>query len=994
MARFIYLSIPFFFIAFTTLAQPKLPLVPRRTAVRAGQSVAAASDLANLVPRVTPQSPNLAAFERYGEHPVSLFTGLASIEIPLYTIQAGPISVPITLSYHAGGHKVTDAASWVGLGWSLQPGGAITRQQRGMADEAQTVGLLDRSIITDPYAYFNTPSCYNEDVRDYYERLATGRLDAERDIFSLRIPQKTNQFILPSQTNAQWLNPDVAKITFDRAANSFALTDEQGIRYAFATPENTANGYPNAWLISQIQAPQTADQIRFNYHPVINYQRTHEIIESQTINDLNAGLLAAGESFPPVKEGIVFASVSTAVAGRLPQQVLFPGGKIEFILQSTDRQDQNGQALDRVEIYAYNLETSTYSLLKAAWLTYEYYTRSGNNGLEKMLMLKQVTWKDATGSPINQYSFTYNTATALPYVQSRAKDYWGYANGQTGNQTLIPAQTITTSSPGGSQSIGGGERNPDEAAMQAWLLTAITYPTGGSASFTYEAHQYADGPASRLAGGLRIRQIRRQADAASPAVLSTYVYGTNRDGNGRLRQALTLGYETEQTQINYVADDRTPSSSPQRYYRWRIRRFTSNAIPALFPQEGSAVTYTTVTEYSDNGTSANGTAGRTVYTFRDSDDERITLNRSANYFLNSKHWDRGQPLTQTVYGADGNKRAETINTYQVQAAGQTADLTGQLLQTQTILGGNIRQTTLNANCYAVNTDEYLPLQSYRFRYGITKLVKSQEIRYDELTEARFTSKTTEIDYDATSLLPRQTRQTVENGAILGSLLTYPQDFGPDIPAGSGGEIAGIRALQLRNTYLPVEQINYRQESLTATPVYTTGQLTTYKTATINGMDTALPYQVYLSEAGPNRTSYQSLASRYLAAGGNGTTLPTFDPLWASPRLTKSGYDAYGNLTDYAPTGGSPVQLAYTRSVPATGAAFSTLISQTTNVNQPTQQQTRYTYQRPLVGVSTVTDPRGVTTTFEYDPFGRLLRIKDKDGSILKQYTYRYASQQP
>ncbi|MFN8353253.1 MAG: hypothetical protein U0Y10_02300 [Spirosomataceae bacterium] len=79
-----------------------------------------------LLPQLTPKSPNVAAMAKYIEQPVSYYTGLPTIEIPLHTVSVGSLQVPITLSYHASGNRVNDMASWVGLGWSLKAGGAIT----------------------------------------------------------------------------------------------------------------------------------------------------------------------------------------------------------------------------------------------------------------------------------------------------------------------------------------------------------------------------------------------------------------------------------------------------------------------------------------------------------------------------------------------------------------------------------------------------------------------------------------------------------------------------------------------------------------------------------------------------------------------------------------------------------------------------------------------------------------------------------------------------
>lgn len=52
------------------------------------------------------------------------------------------------------------------------------------------------------------------------------------------------------------------------------------------------------------------------------------------------------------------------------------------------------------------------------------------------------------------------------------------------------------------------------------------------------------------------------------------------------------------------------------------------------------------------------------------------------------------------------------------------------------------------------------------------------------------------------------------------------------------------------------------------------------------------------------------------------------------------------------------------------------------------QITSYTYS-PLLGITSETDPKGLTTYFEYDDALRLKHIKDQEGKLLKTYDYHY-----
>ena len=58
---------------------------------------------------------------------------------------------------------------------------------------------------------------------------------------------------------------------------------------------------------------------------------------------------------------------------------------------------------------------------------------------------------------------------------------------------------------------------------------------------------------------------------------------------------------------------------------------------------------------------------------------------------------------------------------------------------------------------------------------------------------------------------------------------------------------------------------------------------------------------------------------------------------------------------------------------------------------PNAMMTSYTYD-PLIGVTSITDPRGYTVYYEYDDFNRLKQVKDADGKIISENEYHYKGQ--
>ena len=83
--------------------------------------------------------PSVAKFTPTIEASTNLYNGNPSINIPLHTLVANDISVPVGLSYTATGVKINDLGTEMGTNWTLNNGGAITRSVNGLPDEFDDV---------------------------------------------------------------------------------------------------------------------------------------------------------------------------------------------------------------------------------------------------------------------------------------------------------------------------------------------------------------------------------------------------------------------------------------------------------------------------------------------------------------------------------------------------------------------------------------------------------------------------------------------------------------------------------------------------------------------------------------------------------------------------------------------------------------------------------------------------------------------------------------
>ncbi|MDQ0106170.1 hypothetical protein J2T02_001264 [Chitinophaga terrae (ex Kim and Jung 2007)] len=106
----------------------KVPALP--TGIKTTNRKSAIPEIVGVETDGGPTQPEMEAFHSVGaDNMVDLFTGDFSYSIPLLDVGG----YPVTLGYNSG-ISMDQEASWVGLGWNVNPG-SITRNLRGLPDD-------------------------------------------------------------------------------------------------------------------------------------------------------------------------------------------------------------------------------------------------------------------------------------------------------------------------------------------------------------------------------------------------------------------------------------------------------------------------------------------------------------------------------------------------------------------------------------------------------------------------------------------------------------------------------------------------------------------------------------------------------------------------------------------------------------------------------------------------------------------------------------------
>ncbi len=921
--------------------------------------------------RIIPPSPQAQQFMKYIDYPVDYSSGLPKVEIPIYTIQSGSLTLPISISYHTSGLKPSEDTGFIGLGWNLNYGGIISRTMKGYPDEK----YLDQTIKNENNFIGSSNYLVEDTDYSYLYNIAIASKDVELDIFNYTLPNQSGRFIFQRGSSLNISSrpvllpyhpvkilPHMISSGVSSYIDYFDVLDEEGIQYRFGKSlseskeefesyelQSSPTGWQHGvtgWLLTEIISADKSDTISFEYDFVKEsalqsnwIEKRHKVFHGSYSDCLGGG------SFPYIDSGNRSTSISSYVySTKRIKLIKFNEGEIRFSYKSDYYPNS---LLEEIELF----DKASNSVIKT--ITFDQSKYHTNNSLLNWDKLDAINFYDKNLLHIKEYNFSYNTSVSFPVIndtdtnESYSVDHWGYYNGASNNTLLPPLSDLPANADALQYLTGTANRNPNANFMKAGILTQITYPTGGSVSFVYKGNKNG----YENIGGLCLDYILSQS--GNEQIKKTFSY-SNPVGVNHIED------------IYYYSQSMTWGSNFNVYANYS----TSSDIVTNINLNNRPIIYTSVTEYLGDQTTNSGKIvheydSSILSNYLSSDNIQFNMecypltlvegwnNAPKNYYQRYLNYGELFEKETTFYDSFNNIKKilkkyyshNTVNSYD---------------------GLSIKQQVMNYAGRPNKTCHFL-FATYTINQLKQKLDSIKEYTYSstDQTHVELLKKFEYNDY----LLMNKSISLNSNDETIETKYYYPPDY---------NSVSNFSILTEKNIIgKPVDVRTYNGTKLIS------GQQTEYN-------NYGQPIKLYNFESNVSDILF-SLSDPYTFTHKVSYTYDSTSKRIRDEKPVNDSNTAY--LWDYSRSYlMAKVVNAYYSQISSQDGKVCTYNSETLYNSLSSLVTggyiTTYSY-KPLVGMASQTDPNGVTTYYSYDDFGRLKLIKNDDSHIQNKYQYNY-----
>ncbi|MEM0543621.1 DUF6443 domain-containing protein [Flavobacterium sp. j3] len=203
-------------------------------------------------PQVSKPEASVSSLMKFEEIPVSNYTGVPEISVPIYSLptRSKDISLNVALGYHPSSVAMDDVAGQCGTGWSLFSGGLITRDVIGKPDE-----------FSNGYAQTNENDIYQFSFmgkigRFYLNKNAQG-------VLNVRILENIDEKLVIV------VNYNLSTYSI----NSFTVYDNKGYKYLFQdfdtqtyyNQNSPVNSYKSTFHLTKVTDNNNRDLVNYTY---------------------------------------------------------------------------------------------------------------------------------------------------------------------------------------------------------------------------------------------------------------------------------------------------------------------------------------------------------------------------------------------------------------------------------------------------------------------------------------------------------------------------------------------------------------------------------------------------------------------------------------------------------------------------------------------------------------------------------------------------------
>lgn len=938
----------------------------------------------NYIPQVIPPSPQSQLYEKYVDCPVSYETGVPQIIIPLYEINIDGMKIPINLSYHASGIKYKQFDGDIAVGWVLNPGYRITRVGYNKPDES-----FDRRSIYDStqaswydqfyasFGYYDTTTP-DSDTGKYY--------DSEYDQFTYMLPSRSAHFVISDRyrkevTILEQENDKIEYLTSPYSVHSdmveidqFNITDDKGFQYKmgekggiFERTNAYYIPYRSAWPLLKMTSPNN-QYVNFEY--IQNFQNR---------TDPNRGMTTF---YDEIKHD-PYATPAHVVERQISSITCMPFflSKMETEQEEVKiiRNTASGQnaRITSIEIYR---KIPNHTLIKKIKF---YYSTTLNH-----CMLNAVEIQGEASSDTQTYKMTYYPGISHAYSYP---DQWGYYH-QTGLSTDLRdahwfhydfANDYGQTSSGFPERIGNrlsyqkDRSSNSSSTLHAYSLKTITFPTQGRWEFDYEPNRYLKSSTQLVfGGGQRIKQITMYSEGTNKAKISQYKYGKNEIGTGIASfHPLAKHFADESLYIEYK-----DVGSYNRCTPGFIRIYSTDMMGNASMDKHFYIYYPEVAEYiyDEVQRKNNGKTIRTYNeyypTFRLADvPEKVYLDQQHNtagsngntgaYIDDYRYGFKPRITSTSVFLSNGsNYDLQSKEEYEYLPIG-----TGKTFQ-----NFMVSKVVFTNQFFTTHEDENQRLYEYKsslyyhFEYNIYsgREVLTKKINTLFTPQGNVVSTET-YQYDSMNRIIKTTQANSANG-IIEKTMTYPM----------ASTHPGLVNKNMVSTVIETLTKQNNQETEKVKNIYASNDILPASIQTSSGtLREVVKFDGYNSLGNIlGYTGIDNVSTTYVWGYKGNYPIAEIKNAKYSDVSSKINFNTYFNKTTLSDTD------------------INQLMSLQTSL--PGSQVTVYTY-KPLIGITSITDPKGFRTYFDYDSFGRLKETYFKEGSvkrIIEAYKYNYKNQ--